>query len=87
MTVADTQTEVPLQGFTGEVLERLGDWIVEVEQCDARRAFARIDPARVVEIPSTLRRRTEGTSKMRVVSASLGHLGTLCRLLWARIVS
>ena len=39
---------------------------------------------RVVEVPSTLRRRTEGSSKMRVLSASLGHLGTLVRLLWAR---
>ena len=39
----------------------------------------------VSEVPSTLRRRTEGSSKMRVVSASLGHLGTLWRLAWARV--
>lgn len=39
----------------------------------------------VSEVPSTLRRRTEGRSKMRVVSASCGHLGTLWRLAWARV--
>jgi dolichol-phosphate mannosyltransferase len=41
--------------------------------------------ARVVEHPSRLRRRTEGESKMRVLPAALGHLGTLCRLLGARL--
>ncbi|MDJ0523440.1 MAG: glycosyltransferase family 2 protein [Planctomycetota bacterium] len=40
---------------------------------------------RVAEVPSTLRRRTEGQSKMRVVRTSLGHLGVLWRLLIARL--
>lgn len=39
-----------------------------------------------VEVSSTLRRRTEGVSKMRVLPAALGHLGVLSRLLWARVV-
>jgi len=37
-------------GFTGEVLERLGDAVVEVHQCEPRRAIARIDAARTVEV-------------------------------------
>lgn len=41
--------------------------------------------ARVVEVPSALSARTEGQSKMRVVRATLGHLGTLGRLFWARL--
>ena len=41
--------------------------------------------ARAVEVPSTLRRRTEGVSKMRVLPAALGHLGVLARLAWARL--
>jgi len=41
--------------------------------------------ARVVEVPSTLRRRTEGSSKMRVLRATWGHLGVLVRLLLARV--
>ncbi len=49
MTVAPSQTQVPLQGFVGEVMEQLGDLVVEVEQCNERRGIARIDPARVVE--------------------------------------
>ena len=40
---------------------------------------------RAVEVPSTLRARTEGRSKMRVLPAALGHLGTLGRLAWARL--
>lgn len=40
---------------------------------------------RAVEVPSTLRRRTEGVSKMRVLPAALGHLGVLARLLGARL--
>ena len=36
-------------GFCGEVLERLGDLVTQVQQCEPRRAFARIDPARTVE--------------------------------------
>jgi dolichol-phosphate mannosyltransferase len=39
----------------------------------------------VVERPSTLSARTEGTSKMRVLRAAGGHLGVLGRLLWLRI--
>ncbi|HUU21361.1 MAG TPA: NADH-quinone oxidoreductase subunit C [Phycisphaerae bacterium] len=50
MTVAPTETQVPLQGFVGEVLGRLGDAVVEVQQCEPRRGIARIDPARTVEV-------------------------------------
>ena len=49
MTVASTQTEVPLMGFVGEVIERLGDVVTEVEQCEPRRGIVRVDPARTVE--------------------------------------
>lgn len=41
--------------------------------------------AQVVEVPSALSARTEGQSKMRVVRATLGHLGNLWRLFWARL--
>ncbi|MDJ0975566.1 MAG: glycosyltransferase family 2 protein [Planctomycetota bacterium] len=41
--------------------------------------------ARVVEVPSALSARTEGQSKMRVVRATLGHVGNLWRLFWARL--
>lgn len=41
--------------------------------------------AEVATYPSALRARTEGTSKMRVMRASFGHLGNLGRLLWARL--
>ncbi|MFO7900796.1 MAG: NADH-quinone oxidoreductase subunit C [Planctomycetota bacterium] len=54
MTITTTETEVPLQGFVGEVLERLGDAVVEVETCDERRGFARIDPARTAEVAETM---------------------------------
>ncbi len=50
MTVASTQTEVPLMGFVGEVLQRLGSALSEVQQCEPRRGIARIDPARTVEV-------------------------------------
>ena len=50
MSVADTLTEIQLMGFVGEVLEKLGDAVTEVEQCEPRRGFARIDPARTVEV-------------------------------------
>ena len=50
MTVAPMQTEVPLMGFVGEVLERISDAIVDVERCGPRRGYARIDPARNVEV-------------------------------------
>ncbi|HUS91559.1 MAG TPA: NADH-quinone oxidoreductase subunit C [Phycisphaerae bacterium] len=54
MSIAATQTEVPLMGFVGEVLERLGDAVVEVEQCEPRRGIARIDPARTVEVAARM---------------------------------
>lgn len=41
--------------------------------------------ARAGQRPSTLRARTEGESKMRVLPVTLGHLGVLSRLLWARL--
>ena len=50
MTLAPTQTGVPLKGFVGQVLESLGGAVVEVQQCDQRRGIARIDPARTVEV-------------------------------------
>ena len=50
MTVAQPQTEIPLLGFVGEVLERLGDAVTGVEQCEPRRGMARVDPARTVEV-------------------------------------
>ncbi len=50
MTVVQTETEVPLMGFVGEVLEKLGDAVIDVNQCEPRRGFARIDPARTVEV-------------------------------------
>ncbi len=40
--------------------------------------------ARVVEIPSTLRPRVAGASKMRVVRTALQHAGLLARLVFAR---
>jgi Ni,Fe-hydrogenase III component G len=43
------QVEIPLVGFVGEVLQRLGGLVLEVEQCTQRRGIARIDPARTVE--------------------------------------
>jgi NADH-quinone oxidoreductase subunit C len=43
------ETRVPLKGFVGKVIEDLGDVVVDVEQCEARRGIVRVDPARVVE--------------------------------------
>ena len=54
MSIAPTQTEVPLMGFVGEIIERLGDAVIEVEQCEPRRGIARIDPARTVEVAETM---------------------------------
>lgn len=54
MTVADTQTDIPLTGFVGEVLEKLGGAVLDVQQCQPRRGIARIDAARVVEIAEKL---------------------------------
>jgi len=50
MTVAATETQVPLAGFVGDVIGRLGDAVTEVQQCLPRRGIARIDPARTVEV-------------------------------------
>jgi len=54
MTVTTTQTGVPLKGFVGEVLERLGGAVVEVQRCEGRRGWARIDPARTVEVATKM---------------------------------
>ena len=54
MTVADTQTEIPLKGFVGNVLKKLGDAVVEVQLCTSRRGIARIDPLKVVEVTGKL---------------------------------
>ncbi len=48
MSVTQTGIEVPLMGFVGEVIEGLGDVIVDVEQCGPRRGIVRVDPARTV---------------------------------------
>ena len=50
MTVVQTETEIPLEGFVGEVLKQLGDAVLEVHQCEARRGIVRIDPRRTVEV-------------------------------------
>ena len=49
MTVAPIQTEVPLKGYVGEIIQRLGDLVIEVQQCQERRGIVRIDPKRTVE--------------------------------------
>ena len=49
MTVVESQVEVPLTGFVGEVIEHLGDVVTEVHQCESRRGIVRVDPARTVE--------------------------------------
>lgn len=54
MSVTLTETEVPLAGFVGEVLKQLGDAVLEVEACGERRGWARIDPARTVEVAERL---------------------------------
>jgi len=54
MTVTMTETEMPLMGSVGEVLGRLGDAVVGVEQCEPRRGIARIDPARTVEVAAKM---------------------------------
>ena len=41
-------------GFVGEVIERLGDAVTEVQQCEPRRGIARIDPERTAEVASTM---------------------------------
>jgi len=50
MSVIETQTQVPLKGFVGQVFEALGDAVLLVEQCEDRRGIARVDPARTVEV-------------------------------------
>lgn len=50
MTVAPSQTEVPLAGFVGEVLRGLGQAVTEVYQCAPRRGIARIDPGSSLEV-------------------------------------
>jgi len=50
MSVLKTGIQVPLMGFVGEVLERLGDAVTDVEQCEPRRGIARVDPARSVAV-------------------------------------
>ena len=54
MTVAPSQTQVALTGFVGEVLEQLGDVVVDVQQCEPRRGIARIDPDRTAEVAAQL---------------------------------
>ncbi|MHC4295614.1 MAG: NADH-quinone oxidoreductase subunit C, partial [Planctomycetota bacterium] len=50
MSVVETETQVPLMGFVGEVLEQLGDAVTEVHQCEPRRGIARIDPTQTVNV-------------------------------------
>jgi len=49
MSIMEPKTQVPLKGFVGEVIESLGELVIEVHRCEARRGFVRIDPARVKE--------------------------------------
>jgi NADH-quinone oxidoreductase subunit C len=41
-------------GFVGQVLEGLGEAVIEVHQCEPRRGIARIDPDRTVEVAGKL---------------------------------
>ncbi len=50
MTVTTIEKQIPLSGFVGEVIKSLGDAVTQVEQCSELRGFARIDPARTVEV-------------------------------------
>ena len=50
MTIVRTRTETPLSGPISELFQRLGDTVLEVQQCEARRGIARIDPACTVEV-------------------------------------
>jgi len=50
MTVTVDQEKAPLVGFVGEVIQRLGEAVLEVHQCRARRGIARIDPSRTVQV-------------------------------------
>ena len=50
VAVTTTQADVPLTGFVGQVLERLGDSVLEVQKCVQLRGIARIEPARTVEV-------------------------------------
>ena len=45
-----SSVSVPLMGFAGQVLSALGDAVIAVDKCTERRGFARIDPARTVEV-------------------------------------
>ncbi len=49
MSVTQQSIDVPLMGFVGEVIERLGDVVIDVEQCEPRRGTARVDPAKTME--------------------------------------
>ena len=49
LTGIPSQTQVPLEGFVGQILARLGDMVTRVERCDARRGMARIEPDRVLD--------------------------------------
>jgi Ni,Fe-hydrogenase III component G len=48
--VTPSRTEVPLEGFAGQVLAALGGAVIAVERCDQRRGRARIDPERTLEV-------------------------------------
>ena len=50
MTVTESKIDIPTEGFIGEVLDRIAEAVVEIQQCQTRRGIARIDPARTVEV-------------------------------------
>ena len=54
MTIAPSQKQADMTGFVGQVLQAVGDAVMDVEQCTDRRGIARIDPARTVEIACTM---------------------------------
>jgi len=53
MTTA-TQTDIPLTGRVGRIIEALGADVLAVEQCQARRGIARINPDRVVAVAQAM---------------------------------
>ncbi len=72
------------RAYRGPVLRRI-DWEADGFLAAAEiLSRALLAGARVTEVPSTLRARTAGRSKMRVAATAVAHLGLLVRLRFAR---
>jgi Ni,Fe-hydrogenase III component G len=54
MTTISSEPAIALHGPVGDIIRALGDMITDVEQCEARRGIARIDPARHTEAAAHL---------------------------------